>query len=510
MSHSENTKRIAKNTLMLYGRMLFSLLVSLYTTRVVLDVLGASDYGINNLVGGIVGMMGIITSLLSQGTSRFITIALGENNFPKLKNTFSASVTIHIILALLILLIGEIVGPWFVGRLNIASERMDAAQIVFQLSLLSSIVGITQSPFHAAIVAHEKMSVYAFISIWDVIAKLLVVYLLLMVNVDKLILFSTFYFFVGLLTASFYLFYCWKKFAECREFTLKTDKRLYKEIFNYTGWNAIGACAFTMNGQGITILLSVFGTAVNAARGIAGSISGMVYNFAGNFLAASKPQIVKLYAANDVEGMNSLILRTSKFSAYLMGFVGIPLFLEMDYVLQLWLKEVPAYTSVFARLTLIQGLVQAIDFPVGTGIHAVGRMKLPNITSALIYMMILPLSYLAIKLGASPEITYILTICVYPLALFMDLYIIQKYTCFPVRYFIHKVIFWPIVFIVFTGFFIHLTLQNAMEESFIRVVITTLSSCITLSALIYLWGTTEGERKFMLEIVYKILHIKKR
>lgn len=507
--HSENTKRIAKNTLMLYFRMLFTTLVSLYTTRVVLNILGADDYGINNLVGGVVGMMGIITSLLSQGTSRFITIALGKNNEEELCNTFSASMTIHLALAILILIVGEAVGTWFVSGLNIVPERMDAAQFVFQLSLIGSCIGIFQTPFHAAIVAHERMSVYAYLSIFDVVAKLLVTYLLLMVDMDKLKLFSTFYFIVGLITASIYYGYCRKQFQECRNFTFKADWKLYKEIFDYTGWNAIGAVAFTMNGQGITILLSIFGTAVNAARGIAGSISGVVYNFAGNFLSASRPQIFKLCAVGDYDGMNRLIIRTSKFSAYLMGLIGIPLFLEMEYVLSLWLGDVPDYTVVFARLTLIQGLVQAIDFPIGTGIHAVGRMKLPNITSAFIYMLILPVSYVAIKMGATPEIAYVMIICVYPLALFMDLYIIHKYTTFPAINFIVKIAARSVLFILLTACLVKYMTIYTMTSSFIRVVITTMISSLCFIVVVYFGGMTIGERNFIKNEILKKLHLKK-
>ena len=260
-----DTKRLAKNTLMLYIRMLFTLLVSLYTTRVILNTLGASDYGIYDLVGGVVGLMNIVTSLLSQGTTRFITIALGKNDLKELQDTFSASMTIHAILALVIFVAGEAVGPWFIGKLNISPERMGAAQFVFQMSLISSVIGITQSPFHAAIVAHERMNVYAYISIWDVVAKLLIVYLLTAVNLDKLKLYSALYFIVGLITVLMYLFYCRRNFPECRSFILKPDRKLYKAIFNYTGWNAIGSLAFTLNGQGFTVLLSSFGTVVNAA-----------------------------------------------------------------------------------------------------------------------------------------------------------------------------------------------------------------------------------------------------
>lgn len=507
-SHSENTKRLAKNTMMLYIRMLFSMVVSLFTTRVILDTLGASDYGISNLVGGVVGMMGIVTTLLSQGTTRFITIALGRNNREELHNTFSASVTIHIILAAIIVVVGELAGPTLVSRLNVAPDRMSASQFVFQLSLITSILGILQTPFHAAIVAHERMNVYAYISIWDVLAKLGVVYLLTSIDLDKLKLYSALYFIVGLITAMMYLMYCRKHFDECRTFILKPDNKLYKDIFNYTGWNAIGSLAFTMNGQGITILLSAFGTAVNAARGIAGSVSGIVYKFVDSFQAAAKPQIVKLCATQDYAGMNNLIIRVSKFSSYLVGFIGIPLFLEMEYVLQLWLKDVPDYTVVFARLTLLQGLIQAMDFPIGTGIHAVGKMKLPNITSAFIYMSILPISYVAVKLGASPTIAYILVVCVYPMAMFMDLYIIHKYTGFPPVTFMTEVLFKSTILIVFTAFATYFISLANLDAGFGRLIVTTSTSSAVFGPLVFFWGLREGEREFIKNILIEKLNIR--
>lgn len=262
-----------------------------------------------------------------------------------------------------------------------------------------------------------------------------------------------------------------------------------------------------MNSQGISILINKFGTVANTARGIAGSISGVAYKFVDGFLTASRPQIVKLYAAGDYNGMNNLVTRTSKFSSYLMGIIGIPLFLEMDYILHLWLGDVPEYTIFFSRLTLIQGLIQAIDFPIGTGIHAVGQMKLPNITSAFIYMIILPISYIAIKMGASPEITYICIICVYPMALLMDLYIINKYTGFPAINFLQKVVLPVIVFVLtttFTGKIVH----SFMEQNFIRLVITTMISSICFISLIYFCGMTNGERAFIKNIIQQKLRLK--
>ena len=507
-NHAENNKRIAKNTLMLYGRMLFTMLISLYTTRVILNVLGADDYGLLGLVGAIIGMMGIITSLLSGGTTRFITLALGKGDMYELKNTFSASMAIHLALALIIFVVGEIFGPSMVNNLNIAPERLGAAHFVFQLSLLSAVIGISQSPFHAAIMAHEKMSVYAYISIWDVAAKLLIVYLLLVVDVDKLKLYSTFYFIVSLITTAIYYIYCRRKFQECREFKYKADWKLYKEIFTYSGWNAIGAVAFTMNGQGITILLNAFGTVVIAARGIAGSISGFVYGFVSNFQSAVNPQIFKLFSVNDLHGMNHLVIRTSKFSSYLMAFIGIPLFIEMDYVLNLWLDEVPDYTVTFARLTLIQGLIQAIDFPIGTGIHAVGKMKLPNITSAFIYMAILPICYFAIHQGASPAVAYMVIVSVYPMAFLMDLYIIKKYTQFPVFNYLFKIIVPSLAFIAVT-YIITNHIVALFSATFLRVVFTTIISSAIYIPLVYFIGLTTGERLFVYETIKNRLKIKK-
>lgn len=492
-----SNKRIAKNTIFLYFRMLITMVVGLYTSRVVLNTLGVEDYGINNLVGGVVGLMGIITSLLSQGTSRFITIALGKQNIEKLKSTFSASLTIHIVLAIIIFIIGEAVGPWIIFDLNIDQARMGAAQFVFQTSLITTIISIIMSPFIATIVAHEKFNFYAYISIWDVIAKLVIVFLLQLVDFDKLKLYSLLYFCISLISTLIYCIYCHRNFIECKKIHLKTNWDLYKSILNYTGWNAIGACAFTMNAQGITILLSVFGTAVNAARGIAGSISAYCYGFVRNFQAATNPQITKLYAIGNIDSMNQLIVRTSKFSSYLMGFIGIPLFLEMEYILKIWLINVPDYTIIFAKLTLIQGFIQAMDFPIGTGIHAVGRMKLPNLTSAFIYMSILPISYIAIKIGATPNIAYILIICAYPLAMFMDLYIIHKYTQFPVWQFIKHVILKSIILVCFTYLIIQLTLINHCQSDFLRVLLSAICSSIIFVLIVYNWGLTNEERLFV-------------
>lgn len=497
-----SNKRIAKNTIFLYFRMLITMAVGLYTSRVVLNTLGVEDYGINSVVGGVVGLMGIVTSLLSQGTTRFITIALGKNDIEELKSTLSASFTIHVVLALLILVIGEAVGPLIIFNLNIDPTRMNSAQFVFQMSLISAIIGIIMSPLMASIIAHEKMKLYAYISIWDVIAKLIIVYLLQLVDFDKLKLYSFLYLCVNLITTLIYFVYCRYSFSECRNIQFKPNINLYKSIFKYTGWNAIGACAFTLNAQGITILLNAFGTVVNAARGIAGSISTYCFGFVSNFQTATRPQITKLYAVGNVNSMNNLIVRTSKFSAYLMAFISVPLFIEMEYVLTLWLKNVPTYTVTFARLTLIQGFIQAIDFPIGSGIHAVGKMMLPNITSAFIYMMILPISYIAIQFGATPVITYIIVVCIYPLAMFMDLYIIHKYTQFQVWHFIKQVILKTTIFIGFTYIIVQVTIVNYFNSDLFRLLLTVIISAILFLSIIYIFGLNKDEQMFIKKIIF--------
>ena len=279
MDNLENNKRIVKNTMALYVRMLFTMLVSLYTTRVVLRTLGEEDYGLFNLAGAVISMMGIFTSLLTQGTSRFITVALGKNNSTNLKNTFSSSVTIHVAFASIILILGILIGLPTVEHLNIESSRIEAAKFVFVSSLATAMIGIIQSPYNATIIAHEKMNIYAYIGVWDAISKLIIVYLLTAMDFDKLKLYSVLYFLTSLITFIMYYTYSKKNFNECQKIRLRFDKQLYKDIFCYTGWNTIGAIAFTMNGQGITIILNMFSTVVVAARGVALTVSNFIFNF---------------------------------------------------------------------------------------------------------------------------------------------------------------------------------------------------------------------------------------
>lgn len=493
--------RVAKNSLLLYLRMFVTMIISLYTSRVILQTLGFDDYGLYNVVGGFVSLLSFLNGYISQATVRFITFQLGTGRNNRLKEVFAGSLTLHVMLAVAVWIAGETIGVWYVeNRLNIVPDRVDVALYVFHLSLVTAALGIIQTPYSATITAHEDMGVYAYISIFDVVMKLLIVYLLLTFDADKLKLYATFYFVVSLLVMSIYVLHCRFKYEECR-FTLRIDKPLYWEMFNYIGWSAIGAVAFTLNGQGITVLLNnFFGTVVNAARGVAGSISNLLSQFVFSFQSAMRPQIIKNYSCGNIDEMSRMIKYSSLYSAYMVVLIGIPLFIETSTILRLWLGQYPPYTVEFARLTMIQIIIQAIDLPIGTGINAVGKMKLPNLTSALVYMLILPVSYLIMRLGANPTATYIVVNVCYPVAFGFDIWILNKYIGFPVTNFLKDVCL-KVIVITVTVSIIPLLLHYYIENVTIRLVTVFFFSIVLSLIIIYYKGIDSFTRQLIINKV---------
>ncbi len=489
--------KIAKNTIMLYGRFLLTMFISLFTSRVILSALGFNDFGLYNVVGGFVTLLAFLNGYISQGTVRFITFQLGIDDEKRLKEVFAASLALHIGLALLIFIFGETFGLWYVeNKLNIEAGRESVALFVFHLSLITGCLSVLQTPFSACITAHEDMGIYAYISIFDVVMKLLIVYLLVVVDTDKLQMYALFYFIVSLMTSAFYTSFCLWKYIEC-SFKLKVDLQLYKDMFNYIGWNAIGAVAFTLNGQGITVLLNMFfGTVINAARGVAGSISNIVSQFVFNFQTAMRPQIIKTYANGNISEMQKLIIYCAKYSSYLCMLFGIPLFIESETVLHLWLGNVPPYASTFVRLSIIQIMIQGIDFPIGYGINAVGKMKLPNITSSIVYLAIVPISYVAMKLGANPTIAYLVSVCAFPGALLFDVWILTKYIGFQYQRYIKEVVVKTSLFIIICSI-PPLLIHMNMETGFIRLLIVTSVSIGLSVPLIYYKGLEPNVRQIV-------------
>lgn len=398
-----NNKIIAKNTLFLYFRMMFTMLVSLYTSRVVLQVLGVDDYGIYQAVGGIVGFLSFINGALSTGTSRFLTFELGTGDFEKLKRTFSTTLTIHIGLAVLVVLLAETVGLWFLyNKMVIPAEKMEAAVYVYHISILTAVFTLTQVPYNASIIAHERMSVFAYVSIVEVTAKLLVVYLLNIGNFDKLKLYATLLFVVQIGLMLFYRIYCTRQFKETK-YSFVYDKSILKSIAGFSGWSLFANASSALNSQGILLLLNMFfAPAVVTARAISIQVNMAASQFVNNFRTAVNPQIVKKYAAGDIDGSRQLLLSSTKYSYYLMFMLCLPICLLAHPILELWLGVVPEYTVIFLQLILIQSLFQVFDTSFYTALYAKGRLKENALISPTFGLVRFPIIYLLFKMGCSP------------------------------------------------------------------------------------------------------------
>ncbi|MDR2409266.1 MAG: lipopolysaccharide biosynthesis protein, partial [Bacteroidales bacterium] len=407
MPDNKTNKRIAKNTLMLYIRMLITMGISLYTSRIVLNTLGIENYGIYNVVGGIVALFGFLNSVLSVSTQRFLAFRLEENNV-ELQKTFSAAFILHILLSLTILVIGETIGLWFLrNKINIPTGRENAAFWAFEFSLLASMLAIIQVPFNATIIVHERMNIYAYVSIVEVSLKLIIVYLLTISNYDKLISYAILIFIVAIIVFIIYLLYCKKKFLEC-QFMLVSDIALYKSMWNFSGWMIFSNGAFILASQGINILLNIFfGPIVNAARGIAFQVHNALTAFVINFQVAVDPNIIKFYAADKKEIMFDLVFQNAKFAFCLMWLLAFPFLLRMEKVLNYWLINIPENTALFCRLVLIDSLIGSLDRPFAKIIHAMGKVKMPCIIGGIVYLCILPVSYFLLKVGFPAYIPFI-------------------------------------------------------------------------------------------------------
>lgn len=399
-----DNKRIAKNTIFLYIRMFLIMGVTLYTSRIVLRVLGEDDFGLYNVVGGIVMMFTFLNGALAGATSRFITYEIGRKDDIQLHKVFNVALVTHIIIALLIVILAETLGLWLLyNKMVIPAERFNAAFWVYQISVVSCVFSITQVPYSATIIAHERMNIYAYVGIVEVILKLAIAYLIMISPYDKLVVYAFLLFLVQALIMLYYRMYCNRRFAECKLMLVK-EKSMYKQMFVYAGSDMIGNLAVLAQGQGLNILLNMFfGPAVNAARGIAYQVQGAVTQFSGNFMTAVKPQIIKQYAAGKIKEMMQLVVQSSCFSYYLMLMIVAPICLEAEYILTLWLGEYPDYTVSFLRLVLVLCMIQTLKTPRTTVFHATGKILLPNIVVGTILCLAFPAAYVVLKMGGDPN-----------------------------------------------------------------------------------------------------------
>jgi O-antigen/teichoic acid export membrane protein len=495
---NENNKRIAKNTLMLYFRMILTTLVSLYTSRVVLNSLGVEDYGTYNVVGGAVTMFGFFNGAMTSATQRFLTLDIGRKDHVQLRKTFNATQIIHICIALIIFILAETIGLWFVNnKLNLPEGRMEAARWVYHFSVLSFVVTVIQAPYNALIIARERMSVFAYISILDVLLKLFIVFLLAHISFDKLELYGILIFVVSFIVAAIYRIYTRRHFEETK-FLIVKDKSLYKTLISYSVWNLIGAISLVVKAQGVSIMLNIFfGTVINAAQGVANQVSGTVASFVSNFQMASNPQIIKSYAAEDKGYMTNLVIRTSKFSFFLLFILTLPIILEIDYILKLWLKLVPNYTAIFTILILINALIDTVSGPLIAAVAATGKIKVYQLVVAGLSILILPVSYLFFKFGYPPESTFIASVIIAVVAfVFRLLFTKKQIPEFLIKQFIQEILIRSIPVVLLSVLIPWLIMSN-MHPGFTRLILVTFASLSISMITIYSVGLKNNERLFI-------------
>ena len=505
----QNNKRIAKNTIFLYFRMLLILFVGLYTSRVVLQTLGISDYGLYNVVGGVVAMFAFLNTTLTTSTQRFLNMELGIGNTERLKKVFSTALVLHTLLVVIVFLLAETIGLWFVeNKLNIDTGRENAVFWVYQFSVIAICIQIFQLPFMSTIIAHEQMNIYAYVSIYEAVMKLLIVFAIQVIQYDKLILYGALFLFVQISVALVYNIYCRKKFVEAK-LTYQFNHTLFKEMLGFCGWNVIGCFASMCNGQGVNVLFNLFfGSVVNAARGVAFQVNGIVNQFASNFQVAIRPQVVKYYANQQMDEMAHLVFNSAKYSALLLLFLSVPIFVEIDYILKFWLGEYPAYAPSFIRIILFHSIVASMTSSVVMVVHASGRLKMVGITAGGINLLLLPITYCLFKLGCSPGTALLVNVCGSFSETFVELCWMKHYIQFPIKDFYKKVyaIVFPLgILMLLIPLFLHTFVTFPSE--FIRFTVVCIVSVITSMIILFHFGLDDNKKRI---IESKVIHITER
>lgn len=483
--------------MLLYFRMILTMLVTLYTSRVVLNTLGVEDFGIYNVVGGVVVMFSFLNSAMSSATQRFLSFELGKNNIKQFTKVFSMSINIHALIALIILFLAETIGLWFVNtQLVIPADRLDAANWVYQCSILAFMVTIMSVPYNASIIAHEKMGAFAYISILEVSLKLLIVFMLQWLAFDKLKLYAVLFLSVAVIIRLVYGFYCKLRITGCR-YVWTADKKLFQTLFSFAGWNLWGNMAAAAMDQGTNILINMFyGPIINAARGIAYQAGSAIRLFVSNFQVAVNPQLVKRYASNNLSSMHELVFQSSKYSYLLLLLLGFPAYIESDYLIYIWLGQIPSYSSVFLKLVIIIQLIDCLSGPLMTAAQASGRIKLYQFVIGSIFICSLPLSYVFLKLGFSVVSVFYVNILISILTLIFRLLIITPLIKMNISEYIKSVLL-KIVLVTFIAPLIPLYIHHVMEYGFMRLFLISFSYLISFTISVYVFGLGAIERQFV-------------
>lgn len=500
-----SSKRLAKNTLMLYFRMILSMVVGLYTSRVVLQVLGVSDYGIYSVVGGFVSMAGVLSSMFVSSIQRYMAFSLGKGEQSQVERVFSNSIIINWCIAAFVLIVAETFGLWFVNnKLVIESARMVAANWVYQAAVLSMVINIISIPYNSCIIAHEHMDIYAYVSIIDVLLRLGIVFLIQVIPFDKLISYSVLIVVVAVIIRLCYTLYCKKKFEECRSknHLKKFDKPLFKEMSAFAGWSFLGAMGFSFKDQFSNIMQNMFfGTTVNAARGLAIRVSSLVTSFSSNFMMALNPQITKQYAAGDKSQYQKLVFTGSRLSFYLLSIISIPILINLDYLLELWLVEVPEYTNVFIYISIFSALIYSLSQGSTTAIFATGKIKAFEIGISIILLAELPLGYVLLKLGYPPYAVMLPAFLTQPAGLVYRFVLLKKKEpSFSYRYYFINIVSRSVV--LFTiGFFASNYFAKLHEPDFLWLICNVVVSVIIYMLVLFYGGMDKSERKFVVNYI---------
>ena len=484
---------MAKNTIVLYIRMFVLILINLWTSRLILNALGVSDYGIYDVVGGLVAMLSILTNSLSTAISRDITVELGRKS-EKLKEVFAASLTVQIIFIIIVVLVAETIGLWFLNyKMTIPTERLTAANYVYQFALITFCINLINIPYNACIIAHEKMTAFAYISIMESVLRLIIAFLISVLSIDRLIFYSILMALSALLIRIIYVAYCLQKFEECA-FKLCYNINRIKSLFSFAAWSFMGSSAYLLNTQGVSILSNVFfGVHVNAARGVSAQVENVIRQFINNFTMALNPQIMKSYSGGEKEYAYSIASKGAKYSCYLILLIEIPLFFECDYLLQIWLKNVPDFVPLFVRLSLIYILLDALGNPLYTTMLASGKIKKYFLVTSSVTLLGLPATYLLFKSGAGPVAPYFVMIAIFAIVLVVKLALMKSLLAFPIKAYCIEIVgrslmLTPLIILPIPF------LSYYMDEGFIRLLsIVVVNTIMTLLVLYYL-GLSKSER----------------
>lgn len=511
-SPSANNKRIAKNTLLLYVRTMFIMLITLYTSRVILAALGVEDYGIYNVVGGVVAMFSMISGSLSASISRFITFELGRGDTKRLNVIFSTSVNIQLGLAFIIGMLGATLGGWFLNtHLNIPSGRMYAANWVLACSLVGFCINLVSVPYNACIIAHERMSAFAYVSILEASLKLAVCYLIVVSPFDKLISYVVLLVVVALVIRLVYGIYCSRQFEECL-YRFVHDKSLLAQMFGFSGWTFFTNANSLMNTQGVNMLINVyFGVTLNAARGIASQVESAVLQFVNNFTTALNPQITKSYAVGDLERMYSLVCRGAKFSYFSILLLSLPLICEAETVLGLWLTVVPDHAVIFVQLSLVLGMFDCIGSSGYTACAATGKMRKYALVIGLVGLLEFPFTWVFFSLGAPAVSTYYLYILVKAMVVFSRLFLLRDMVGLRPLRFVREV-FYPAILTTIVAAILPCLIVYTIAPGFLRLMLSIGVGLLSVSLAALYIGMTRQERVAVTSkafaTVKKKLHIK--